>query len=288
MILGQWFQRAFSRPPTGSLAEGLADKLVEPVKPPAVLNRAVNSPMEDIFRSGAYLQEYYSALGHENAEVGNFLQDAARSQSPTGGLKVLDAGCGPTILYWSAFLPGVNEVHGFDINPMNIAENRRRMAEVQCGVADAGLLEAAEHAIRGMGARTSSRFHLADKARQVASLRVADLTQTWPFEASQFDFVMSCFALEQLPDWAAFDTALREAARVLRPGGSIAFVAGSQGTHWLCDKQSFTTLFIVPDDLKGRLERVGLHVQTMREVDSTDTDWRDQGYSKVLLTHAVK
>jgi len=253
-----------------------------------VSDRASLGATEDVFLSGAYLQEYYSSLGHENAEVGEFLLEAAKALSPSGGLKVLDAGCGPTILYWSAFLPGENEVHGFDINPVNISENKRRMAEVQCGVADEGLLEAAEHAIRCMGTRTSARFHLADRARQVASLRVADVTRTWPFENGQFDFVFSCFALEQLPDWKSFDTALSESARVLRPGGCFALVNGSQGTHWLCDKQRFATLFVVPGDLRARLERAGLRVQTMREIDSNDTDWREQGYNKVLLTSAAK
>lgn len=283
MSVARWLQRAFARSPE------ISDRQeVEPIKPFAANVRPTKSHAEDVFLSGAYLQEYYSSLGHENGEVGSFLLEAARSQSPTGGLKVLDAGCGPTILYWSAFLPGVNEVHGFDISPVNIAENKRRMAEVQCGVADEGLLEAASHAIRAMGVRTSPRFHLADKARQVASLRVADMTRAWPFEDGQFDFVMSCFALEQLPDWSALDAALGEAARVIRRGGSLAVVAGSQGTHWLCDKQRFATLFIVPDDLRKRLECAGLQVQTMCELDSADADWRDQGYSKVLLTGATK
>jgi SAM-dependent methyltransferase len=274
-MIARWLQRAFARPS-------------EQVEVPRVDDRRADVLVEDVFCSGAYLQEYYSTLGHENAEVGNFLLGCAKSLLPTGSLKVLDAGCGPTILYWSAFLPGVNEVHGFDINPVNIAENKRRMAEVQCGVADAGLLEAAEHAMDKMGARASARSHLADKVRQVASLRVADLTEVWPYAEGQFDFVMSCFALEQLPDWAAFDVALGQASRVLRKGGSLALVAGSQGTHWLCDNQSFPTLFVLPDDLRVRLERVGLQVGTMREVDSTDTNWRDQGYSKVLLTQATK
>jgi SAM-dependent methyltransferase len=241
----------------------------------------------DVFSSGAYWREYYSSLGHENREVGEFLLETARSLS-TGSLKILDAGCGPTILYWTAFVPGNNEVHGFDINPSNIEGNKRRIDEVRRGVFDAGLVEAARHAIRAISATTTPEDHLADKARQVATLSVADLSGRWPYESEGFDLVQSCFALEALRDWPSLEAALGEAWRVLRPGGCLALVNGSQGTGWICDNQRIPTLFVTPEDMSKRLERSRLRVRSMREVESRDTDWRTQGYSKLLLTSAIK
>ena len=241
----------------------------------------------DVFASGAYWREYYSSLGHENREVGEFLLEASRSLS-TAGLKILDAGCGPTLLYWAVFVPGDNEVHGFDINPSNIDGNKRRIDEVRRGVFDAGLVEAAQHAIRAMCASTTPEDHLAEKARQVSTLSVADLCQQWPYESEQFDLVQSCFALESLPDWISFDVALGEARRVLRPGGCLALVNGAQGTGWICDNHLIPTLFVTPEDMRKRIERSGLRVRSIREVESTDTNWRTQGYSKVLLTMAIK
>jgi SAM-dependent methyltransferase len=182
---------------------------------------------QDVFASGAYWREYYSSLGHENREVGEFLLEAATSLS-TARLKILDAGCGPTLLYWAVFIPGDDEVHGFDINRSNLQDNQRQIDDVQRGLFDAGLVEAARHAIRAMCATTTPEHHLADKARQVATLSVADLSQLWPYESEQFDLVQSCFALEALPDWTSFDAALGEARRVLRPGGCLALVNGSQ------------------------------------------------------------
>lgn len=243
---------------------------------------------KDVFISGAYWREYYSSLGHENREVGEFLLEAARSLSTVGGLKILDAGCGPTLLYWAVFVPGDNEVHGFDINPSSIRDNKRRMDDVRRGLFDAGLLEAARHAIRAMSASTTPEDHLADKARQVATLSVSDLTRRWPYESAQFDLVQSCFALEGLPDWASFDAALGEVRRVLRPGGCLALVNGSQGTGWICDNHRFPTLFVTSDGMRRRIERSGLRVRSMREVESADTHWRMQGYSKVLVTSAIK
>ena len=164
----------------------------------------VPSDRQDVFASGAYWREYYASLGHENREVGEFLLEAAWSLS-TAGLKILDAGCGPTILYWTVFVPGDNEVHGFDINPSNIKSNRRRIDEVRRGVFDAGLIEAARHAVRAMSANTTPEDHLTDKARQVATLSVADLSRRWPYQSEQFDLVQSCFALEALADWTLLE-----------------------------------------------------------------------------------
>jgi ubiquinone/menaquinone biosynthesis C-methylase UbiE len=242
---------------------------------------------QDVFACGAYWREYYASLGHENREVGEFLLEAATSLS-TAGLKILDAGCGPTLLYWAAFVPGDNEVYGFDINPSNIRDNKRRMDDVKRSLFDAGLVEAARHAIRVMSASTTPEDHLAEKGRQVVTLSVADLSRRWPYESEKFDLVQSCFALEGLPDWTSFEAALGEARRVLRSGGCLALVNSSQGTGWICDNHRFPTLFVTSDDMRKRIERSGLRVRSMREVESADTNWRMQGYSKVLLTSAIK
>jgi ubiquinone/menaquinone biosynthesis C-methylase UbiE len=122
----------------------------------------------------------------------------------------------------------------------------------------------------------------------VATLSVADLGRRWPYQSEQFDLVQSCFALEALDDWTLLESALREAWRVLRPGGCLALVNGSQGTDWICDNQRIPTLFVTPENMSKRLERSRLRVRSMSEVESTDTDWRTQGYSKVLLTSAIK
>ena len=243
---------------------------------------------EDVYASGAYWREYYNALGHENREVGDFLLEATGSLPAGDGLRILDAGCGPTLLYWAVFAVGWNKVHGFDLNPASISDNRRRIDEARRGVVDAGLVEAAAHAIRVLSATVTPEQLVADKAAQVQSLKVADLSKPWPYAAEQFDLVQSCFAMESLPDWTSFDAALAEARRVLRPGGSLALVNGSQGTGWICDAHHFPTLFVTERDLGERLERHGLLVRSTREVDSTDPNWRTQGYNRILLTRATK
>jgi SAM-dependent methyltransferase len=242
---------------------------------------------DDVFASGAYWREYYSSLGHENRVAGEFLLEAT-PLAGGGGLKILDAGCGPTVLYWAVFVPGVNEIHGFDLNPTNIRAVACWIERASRGHFDDAHLEAASHALARQASPITPQQHLQDKARQVCSLGVADLSRRWPYEAGQFDLVQSCFAFECLPDWRSFDAALLEAHRVLRPGGRVALVNVAHGSAWNCGGQSLPLLSVTANGMREKLVAVGFHVDVLRDVESTDLDWREQGYGNLLLTSATK
>jgi len=244
--------------------------------------------VEDVFATGAYWREYYTSLGHENREVGEFLAELTRDLSAGGGLRILDAGCGPTVLYWSVFAPGRNSLYGFDLNASNIAHNHRCIEAARAGVVDAGLVEAARHAIGRFALTQSPEELVAEKARDVIGLKVANLAKPWPYADGKFDLVQSCFALEQLPDWASFQAALLEARRVLRLDGRLAIVNTAYGKGWLCDGQHFDTLYVTAEQLRSTLADAGFVIEELREVVSSDTSWRDQGYGRVLLARARK
>jgi SAM-dependent methyltransferase len=243
--------------------------------------------VSDVFASGAYWREYYSSLGHENRVAGEFLLEMA-PPAGVGGLKILDAGCGPTVLYWAVFVPGVNEIHGFDLNPANIRAVEYWIERASHGHFDDAHLEAASHALARQSSPLTSQQHLQDKARQIRSLGVADLSRRWPYEAGQFDFVQSCFAFECLPNWKSFDAALAEAHRVLRPGGLLALVNVAHGSAWNCDGQSLPLLSVTSSGMREKLAAVGFRVDVLRDVKSTDLNWREQGYGNLLLTRATK
>jgi SAM-dependent methyltransferase len=241
----------------------------------------------DVFASGAYWREYYSSLGHENRVAGEFLLEAA-AHDGKGGLKILDAGCGPTVLYWAVFVPGENEIHAFDLNPSNIRAVKRSVERATRGYFDEAHLEAAAHALARQSSPLTPQKHLQQKARQLQSLCIADLSRRWSYEAGRFDFVQSCFAFECLPDWQSFDAALMEARRVLKPGGRLALVSVAHGTTWNCDGQSLPLLSVTADGMRERLMALGFRIDVLRDVESTDPDWREQGYCKLLLTAATK
>ena len=175
----------------------------------------VPADRNDVFASGAYWREYYASLGHENREVGEFLLETARSLS-AGRLKILDAGCGPTLLYWAVFVPGDNEIHGFDISASNIRDNKKRMDDVRRGLFDPGLVEAAHYAIQSMSANTTPEDHLVAKVGQVASLSVADLSGRWVrIEPVRFRAIVFL-------RWRLCRTGRRSTRPCVRYGGSCA------------------------------------------------------------------
>jgi SAM-dependent methyltransferase len=243
---------------------------------------------EDVFASGAYWREYYAELGHENAAAGEFLYEVSAPLARARRLRVLDAGCGPTALYWTLFVPGDNQVEGFDLNPANIASALQQIERAKRGEADAALCLAAEHALRLLSSGESAVAHIREKAAQIRSLTVGDLTRPWPAGDGQFDLVQSCFALECLPRWEDFEFALTEACRVLKPGGQLALVNVSGANEWHCNGIGFPTLNLTPGDMKKRVAKAGLQLLQCREVQSKDVSVRDQGYGSITLTSAVK
>ncbi|HEY1382019.1 MAG TPA: methyltransferase domain-containing protein [Dongiaceae bacterium] len=244
--------------------------------------------VEDVFATGAYWREYYTSLGHENREVGGFLAELTRELSPGGGLRILDAGCGPTVLYWSVFASGRNALYGFDLNASNIAHNHRCIEAARAGIIDAGLMEAARHASGLFGLTQSPEELVLEKARDVVGLKVANLAKPWPYADGKFGLVQCCFALEQLPDWGSFHAALLEARRVLQPDGRLAMVNTAYGKSWLCNRQHFETLYVTAEQLRWTIADAGFELEELREIVSNDTSWRDQGYGRMLLTHARK
>ncbi|QKE85727.1 class I SAM-dependent methyltransferase [Arthrobacter sp. NEB 688] len=99
------------------------------------------------------------------------------------GRRILDAGCGSGPLVADLLKRGAR-VAGFDASPAMIALARQRL-----------------------GAE--------------ADLRVADLTQSLPYESGAFDDALAVLVLHYLEDWSR---PLSELARVLTPGGRLVVV----------------------------------------------------------------
>ena len=70
-----------------------------------------------------------------------------------------------------------------------------------------------------------ARRRLAPRLGQEVELRVADAT-SMPFTGGEFDAVFELGILHHIPDWR---TALREIARVVKPGGVFYFAEPSYG-----------------------------------------------------------
>ena len=103
-----------------------------------------------------------------------------------------------------------------------------------------------------------ARRRLAPRLGESVELRVADATRL-PFADGEFDAALELGILHHIPDWRA---ALRETARVLKPGGVFYFAEPSygrihRGMYFLMGHPKdagFTA-----DELRGALADAGLH-----------------------------
>lgn len=121
----------------------------------------------------------------------------------------------------------------------------------------------------------------ADRRRFDSRVAFAD---AMPFEDAHFDVAMSSFVFQLVPNRFR---ALREAHRVLRPGGTLAYVS------WLADERAFG-----PDaDFDASLEEIGIGARDwddrpgdLTSVESAIAQMRRAGFSAVtaeagLLEH---
>jgi SAM-dependent methyltransferase len=124
------------------------------------------------------------------------LQDLAALARNRPDGRLLDLGCGGGHFSF-ALAPHLREVVAYDLSPEMLAVVARAARE------------------RGLGNVVTRQ----------------GVAESLPFEADSFDFVLSRFSAHH---WRDFDAGLREAARVLKPGGIAGFVDSvSPGTPLL-------------------------------------------------------
>jgi len=99
------------------------------------------------FDINEYMSEYYSSLGQENGDAGSFLLSVNKRLPKRRNIRMLDAGCGPTLLYWLVFSPNVKECYGFDIQVDAVNFVEKQIADVAKDRFCPALIEAAQKAI---------------------------------------------------------------------------------------------------------------------------------------------
>lgn len=166
--------------------------------------------------AAGYLEWWAPVLEPRAAQLLERVDDAVAGQGSDEPTRVLDIGTGTGTLARAAIRrwPDV-EVVGIDVSS--------GMAEVATGEADR---------------------QLAPADRRRLSVRVAPAADL-PFEEATFDVAISSFVLQLVPNRFR---ALREAHRVLKPGGRLAYVT------WLVDERRFR-----PDEiLDDILDEIGI------------------------------
>jgi SAM-dependent methyltransferase len=136
---------------------------------------------------------------------------------PLTGLRILDVGCGQhypeTLLYHN----DGHHITGIDLDVVGVGPSWRKYAAV---ARQNGIKRAAKSLVREM---VFDPIYFAELDRQAGrklshagiDLRTADAAAL-PFDDATFDLIVSTAAFEHISD---LDAAVREVARVLKPGG---------------------------------------------------------------------
>lgn len=193
-------------------------------------------PEEKIVDQFTAQVERFVASPHVN--VAEPVERFVATVAPRGDERTLDVGCGPGLLA-RAFAPRVREFVGVDLTPA--------MVEKATAIARKESL-------------ANARFQVGDAL-------------ALPFEAGSFDLALTRLALHHMPEPGA---AVREMARVLRPGGRIGIfdltgseIAAEQGFHDCVERlrDPSHARSLPPSELVRLPGLAGLHVDRVETVD---------------------
>jgi SAM-dependent methyltransferase len=195
---------------------------------------------------------------------------------------------------WWAPVIAPRAVDALDMLEPVVAAGARRIVDIGTGTGTLAIeairrwpavrvvgIDASREMAQAAGREADAVLDAADRRRFTTRVAFADAL---PFEDGSLDAAMSSFVFQLVPNRAR---ALREARRVLRPGGTLAYVT------WLSDSRVFK-----PDiDLDDALDEVGIGP---REPDGRPGDvpsvedavrqlrragYRDVSASRTMLEH---
>lgn len=134
----------------------------------------------------------------------------------------------------------------------------RRALDVGCGEGRLCRMLRSD-GIEAVGLDPTAALIAAARERDPAGRYVEGQAEELPFEAGEFDLVVACCSLIDIPD---FVRAIHEMARVLAPGGALlianlsAFTSASNGLGWIEDEEGVRRHFAFDRYLEERAEWV--------------------------------
>ncbi|MEK7105446.1 MAG: methyltransferase domain-containing protein [Patescibacteria group bacterium] len=240
---------------------------------------------KDVSHIGEYLEEYYDFLTEENLEIGLFLRDAVagvKGRFPV--IKVLDAGCGPTMLYWAAFMDAADEYHGLDAREDHVDYVKSQSKESL----PPRLLDLCEEMALRQAASTSAHAYYAALCSKLRTMTVHDMNFAWPYEEGTFPVIMSAFGLECIESMDKLVDGIREVYRLLPKNGRFIFVTIAETDYWKIGDTTLRCLDVNAKVLEEAARKAGfknIHVETRAATTALE---RRQGYETMVFGYADK
>jgi hypothetical protein len=241
------------------------------------------------FSPSAYLHEYYSDIGGENAALLEFFVAAYQTLPANGTL--LDFGGGPTIYPLIGAVPKVKEIHFCDYLEANLEEVRKWVrAEAAAFNWQPFVKATLELEQRGECSPTDILHREAALRRCIKFITSCDVRFT-PLVRSvtqAYDTVISNFCAEAATanrrEWTMF---VGRIASLVKPGGTFLISAIKGATSYSVGPQIFPTVKLDEADLTWALLAGGCKSESIA-IHSIPADRLSRHYTGVMFAKAQK
>ncbi len=160
-----------------------------------------------------YMREEYSSIDSEIRLIGKLLFENARG-------RVLDFGCGPSLLFWSMFMQKATRIDGFDIVPENIGYLNGLLSLKRKPLIYAKLASNVKN--RLLKKKDVGSFQ--EGFKKIGRLKVGNILKPAPFGKDRYDTVTEIGCIGCVHTNAQLLKAVRNMHASLKDGGTAVFV----------------------------------------------------------------
>ncbi len=164
-----------------------------------------------------YIKEEYGSITPETAFVGKLLFNNVKG-------KVLDFGCGPSLLYWAMFMQNATSIDAFDILSENIEYLKNLLVkskkpEIYYKLADWLLT----HGLAANPYSKKDKSLVMDAFKKIGKLKVANILKSLPFK-KKYDYVTEIGCIGCVNSESELLIAVKNMYARLKKDGSALFV----------------------------------------------------------------
>ena len=233
---------------------------------------------QKLFDPRAYHQDWYTKVGQSSKKFLKVLHELYSSYGPSpSGLKVLDYGCGPVVIYEISAALQASEIVMADY-----AEQNQRAVQLWVDKDPAALdwsLFFKYVVITLEGKSEEEAVAREDELRRrIKAVVSCDITADQPIQPGYegpYDVVSACLAIGcAYSSVAGYETGVAKLAKLVKPGGKLCLYEniGTDTISYAVGPETFYSLSFTEDVLKGILAKLGFqNIQvTKRLYDDVD------------------
>ena len=253
--------------------------------------------MEDqnfqVFEPKAYHQDYYKKVGQSSQKTLKVLHELYSSYGPSpSGLKVLDYGCGPVVVYQISAALQDSEIVMADYVEKNQREVQLWVDKEPTALDWSPFFKYVVITLEGKSEQEAVARE--DELRKrIKAIVSCDITADQPIQPGYegpYDVVLACLAIGcAYSSVADYETGVAKLAKLVKPGGKLCLYEniGSGSMFYAVGSEKFYSLSFPKDVLTGILAKLGfqdIQIRAERLYDDVDDKSDSKGLMFVVAT----